>query len=80
MTSTGRMRAVLVCALLGPGVYDVKASLQGFRTAIRDNINVVVNESARADVQLQERSRRRTMAGSCSSGSSTPSECIDVIS
>src|SRR5258708_5345736 len=38
---------------LNPGLYQVKASLSGFRTSIRDGIDVVVNESARADLQLQ---------------------------
>ena len=35
--------------LVNPGVYQVKATLSGFRTTIRDNITVVVNESVRAD-------------------------------
>jgi hypothetical protein len=39
--------------LLNPGRYAVKASLSGFRTTIREAIVVVVNETARADLQLQ---------------------------
>jgi outer membrane receptor protein involved in Fe transport len=39
--------------LLSPGLYQVKASLSGFRTSIRDGIEVVVNGSARADLRLQ---------------------------
>ena len=38
---------------LNPGLYQVKAILAGFRTSIRDRIDVVVNESVRADLQLQ---------------------------
>jgi hypothetical protein len=38
--------------LLNPGRYAVKATLTGFGTTIRDAI-VVVNETARADLQLQ---------------------------
>ena len=39
--------------LVNPGVYQVKATLSGFRTTIRDGITVVVNETVRADLQLQ---------------------------
>lgn len=39
--------------LLPPGDYVVQASLQGFRTTERSNIVVVVNETARADMQMQ---------------------------
>ena len=39
--------------LVNPGVYQVKATLSGFRTTIRDGIIVVVNETVRADVALQ---------------------------
>ncbi len=39
--------------LVNPGVYQVKATLAGFRTTIRDNVTVVVNETVRADVALQ---------------------------
>jgi outer membrane receptor protein involved in Fe transport len=38
---------------LNPGLYRVRAILSGFRTSIRDGIDVVVNESVRADLQLQ---------------------------
>src|SRR6185436_2430239 len=40
-------------ALVNPGVYQVKATLTGFRTTVRDTITVVVNETVRADMQLQ---------------------------
>jgi hypothetical protein len=39
--------------LVNPGVYQVKATLAGFRTTLRDNIIVTVNESVRADVAMQ---------------------------
>ncbi len=39
--------------LLNPGRYTLKATLSGFRTTVRDGVVVVVNESARADLQLQ---------------------------
>jgi len=44
---------VYTIPLLNPGRYDVKASLSGFRTSIRSGIDVVVNETARVDQQLQ---------------------------
>jgi len=44
---------VYTIPLLNPGRYDVKASLTGFRTGIRSGIDVVVNETARVDQQLQ---------------------------
>jgi hypothetical protein len=40
-------------ALVNPGVYQVKATLNGFRTTVRDTITVVVNETVRADMQMQ---------------------------
>src|SRR6185503_3799216 len=39
--------------LVNPGVYQVKATLAGFRTTLRDNIIVTVNESVRADLAMQ---------------------------
>src|SRR6187200_1083808 len=39
--------------LVTPGVYQVKATLAGFRTSVRDNIIVTVNETVRADMSLQ---------------------------
>ena len=39
--------------LLPPGVYTVKATLQGFRTAQRDDVRVVVTETARVAFQLE---------------------------
>ena len=39
--------------LVNPGVYQVRATLPGFRTTVRDNITVVVNETVRGDVVLQ---------------------------
>jgi outer membrane receptor protein involved in Fe transport len=44
---------VYTIPLLNPGRYEVKASLSGFRTSIRSGIDVVVNETARVDQQLQ---------------------------
>jgi hypothetical protein len=38
---------------LSPGVYQLRVTLTGFRTSVRDGVEVVVNESARADAQLQ---------------------------
>jgi hypothetical protein len=39
--------------LLPPGVYTVKATLQGFRTAQRDDVRVAVTETARVAFQLE---------------------------
>jgi outer membrane receptor protein involved in Fe transport len=39
--------------LLPPGTYQVKASLTGFSSAVRDGIQVQVNETARVDLALQ---------------------------
>ena len=39
--------------LLTPGVYTVKASLQGFRTSQRDAVRVTVTETARVAFQLE---------------------------
>src|SRR5438067_9258053 len=39
--------------LLNPGVYGVKATLAGFRTTVRENVTVAVNETVRADLALQ---------------------------
>jgi hypothetical protein len=57
---TGQVRAAVTAAdgfytvpLLHPGRYEVKATLSGFRTTIRQGIAVVVNETARADVSMQ---------------------------
>src|SRR6202022_4270047 len=38
---------------VNPGLYQVKATLAGFRTTIRENVTVTVNETVRADVSLQ---------------------------
>src|SRR5690242_8215906 len=38
---------------LGPGVYSVNVAAPGFQTAVVRNVEVQVNQSARADVQLQ---------------------------
>jgi hypothetical protein len=38
---------------LQPGVYRVEVELPGFRKAIRDNVDVLVNSTARADVTLE---------------------------
>jgi outer membrane receptor protein involved in Fe transport len=39
--------------LLQPGDYNVKASLNGFRTALRENVRVTVTETARVAFQLE---------------------------
>src|SRR5258707_2966506 len=39
--------------LVNPGLYQVKATLAGFRTTIRENVTVAVHETVRADVSLQ---------------------------
>src|SRR4051795_4069459 len=44
---------VYTIPLLNPGVYEAKASLSGFRTTVRGGIEVVVNGTARVDLQLQ---------------------------
>ncbi|MEO5895271.1 MAG: carboxypeptidase regulatory-like domain-containing protein [Vicinamibacterales bacterium] len=38
--------------LLQPGPYSVKATLQGFKTAVRDGIRVSVESTARVDVKM----------------------------
>lgn len=57
---TGQVRAVTsgsdgfyVVPLVQPGVYQVKASAQGFSTLVRDRINVAVNGTSRVDFSLQ---------------------------
>ncbi len=40
-------------ANIPPGVYSVAVELTGFKKEVRQNINVVVNTTARVDVQLQ---------------------------
>jgi hypothetical protein len=57
---TGQVRSAVTGAdgfytipLLNPGVYQVKATLSGFRATVRDNVPVVVNETVRADLVLQ---------------------------
>ena len=38
---------------LNPGVYRVEAKLSGFKTAVQDKIDVLVNTTQRVDLQLQ---------------------------
>ncbi|MFN7544855.1 MAG: carboxypeptidase regulatory-like domain-containing protein [Acidobacteriota bacterium] len=38
---------------LQPGVYKVEVEVAGFRKSIRDNVDVLVNSTARADFELQ---------------------------
>ena len=38
---------------LAPGIYKMEVELNGFRKAIRDGIEVVINSTARVDLQLQ---------------------------
>src|SRR5262245_19037571 len=38
---------------LNPGVYRVEAKLTGFKTAVQDNVTVLVNTTVRIDLQLQ---------------------------
>lgn len=59
-TGTGQVRSAVTGAdgfytipLLNPGSYSVRASLTGFRTSVRDGIEVVVNGTARVDHKLQ---------------------------
>ena len=44
---------VYTIPLLTPGIYQARASLSGFRTTIRGGIEVVVNGTARVDLQVQ---------------------------
>jgi hypothetical protein len=39
--------------LLNPGRYQVKATLNGFRTTLREHVAVVVNETVRTDMAMQ---------------------------
>jgi Carboxypeptidase regulatory-like domain/TonB-dependent Receptor Plug Domain len=57
---TGQVRSTVTGAdgfftipLVNPGVYDVKATLSGFRTTVREAVTVTVNETVRADAALQ---------------------------
>ncbi len=57
---TGQTRSAVTAAdgffnlpLIPPGTYSVKASLQGFRTTVRDGITVTLGGASRADLQLQ---------------------------
>lgn len=59
-TGTGAVRTAVSGAdggytipLLQPGDYTVRASLQGFRTAVREGVRVVVTETARAVFELE---------------------------
>ncbi|HVG85575.1 MAG TPA: carboxypeptidase-like regulatory domain-containing protein [Vicinamibacterales bacterium] len=58
--ATGAVRTALTGAdglytvpLVQPGDYSVKASLAGFRTALRENLRVTVTETARAVFELE---------------------------
>src|SRR5262245_44915772 len=52
-TAVTTTQGVYTVPLLSPGRYDVRASLAGFRTSVRDQIVVVVNETTRVDFQMQ---------------------------
>jgi outer membrane receptor protein involved in Fe transport len=59
-TATGSTRSAVTGAeglyalpLLPPGTYQVKASLQGFRSQQRDGVRVTVTETARVTFQLE---------------------------
>jgi hypothetical protein len=48
--------------LLQPGDYDVKASLQGFRTALQEKVRVTVSETARVALTLEVGSISETVS------------------
>ena len=48
---------------LQPGIYSVKLELQGFRTVVRENVQVVVGQTVPLDLQLTRRDRRRNRDG-----------------
>ncbi|HJZ74570.1 MAG TPA: carboxypeptidase regulatory-like domain-containing protein [Vicinamibacterales bacterium] len=57
---TGQVRTAVTGAdgfftvpLVNPGLYRVTATLSGFRTTARETVTVVVNETVRADLQMQ---------------------------
>src|SRR5262245_16505270 len=50
--STSSGDGVYVVPLLAPGLYDVKATLQGFSTLVRERVQVNVSETARVDLTL----------------------------
>jgi hypothetical protein len=59
-TTTAQVRSTLTTSdgfytipLLSPATYQVKATLSGFRTAVRDACEVVINETVRADFTLE---------------------------
>jgi hypothetical protein len=58
--STSQIRTTVSAAdgfytlpLLNPAVYQLKATISGFRTSLREQIEVVVNETVRADFTLE---------------------------
>ena len=59
-TATGAVRSavtgddgVFTLPLIQPGVYDVKATLSGFRVGLQEGVRVTVSETARATFQLE---------------------------
>ena len=51
--AVSELDGVYTIPLLNPGVYEVKASLTGFRTTLHGGVEVAVNGTARVDLQLQ---------------------------
>ncbi len=59
-TATGAVRSAVTGAdglytlpLIQPGVYDVRATLSGFRVGLQEGVRVTVSETARAAFQLE---------------------------
>jgi outer membrane receptor protein involved in Fe transport len=59
-TATGAVRSAVTgddglytLPLIQPGVYDVKATLSGFRVGLQEGVRVTVSETARATFQLE---------------------------
>ena len=52
-STTANESGYYVFSNLNPGVYRVEAKLTGFKTAVKDKVEVLVNTTVRADLQLQ---------------------------
>jgi hypothetical protein len=52
-TATTREDGYYTVPLLRPGTYQVKGTLSGFKTFLRDSVTVTVESSARVDIKLE---------------------------
>ena len=61
---------------LQPGLYSVKLELQGFRTVVREGVQVVVGQTVPLDMQLSVATVAETVT--VTGSSNTPSSCSKV--